>query len=102
MNVRQGDTFRSIAREVGISYKKLAKYNERDKNDRLIPGEIIYLKKKQKKADKAYKNRPHRVKAGESMYSIAQYYGIRLESLYKMNDLSPDYSIQVGDLLRVR
>lgn len=102
LNVRQGDTFRSIAREVGISYKKLAKYNERDKNDRLIPGEIIYLKKKQKKADKAYKNRPHRVKAGESMYSIAQYYGIRLESLYKMNDLSPDYSIQVGDLLRVR
>ena len=102
LNVRQGDSFRSIAREVGISYKKLAKYNERDKNDRLIPGEIIYLKKKQKKADKAYKNRPHRVKAGESMYSIAQYYGIRLESLYKMNDLSPDYSIQVGDLLRVR
>lgn len=102
LNVRQGDTFRSIAREVGISYKKLAKYNERDKNDRLIPGEIIYLKKKQKKADKAYKNRPHRVKAGESMYSIAQYYGIRLESLYKMNDLSPDFSIQVGDLLRVR
>lgn len=102
LNVRQGDTFMSIAREVGISYKKLAKYNERDKNDRLIPGEIIYLKKKQKKADKAYKNRPHRVKAGESMYSIAQYYGIRLESLYKMNDLSPDYSIQVGDLLRVR
>lgn len=102
LNVRQGDTFRSIAREVGISYKKLAKYNERDKNDRLIPGEIIYLKKKQKKADKAYKNRPHRVKAGESMYSIAQYYGIRLGSLYKMNDLSPDYSIQVGDLLRVR
>lgn len=102
LNVRQGDTFRSIAREVGISYKKLAKYNERDKNGRLIPGEIIYLKKKQKKADKAYKNRPHRVKAGESMYSIAQYYGIRLESLYKMNDLSPDYSIQVGDLLRVR
>ena len=102
LNVRQGDTFRSIAREVGISYKKLAEYNERDKNDRLIPGEIIYLKKKQKKADKAYKNRPHRVKAGESLYSIAQYYGIRLESLYKMNDLSPDYSIQVGDLLRVR
>lgn len=102
LNARQGDTFRSIAREVGISYKKLAKYNERDKNDKLVPGEIIYLKKKQKKADKAYKNRPHRVKAGESMYSIAQYYGIRLESLYKMNHLSPDYSIQVGDLLRVR
>lgn len=102
LNARQGDTFRSIAKEVGISYRKLAKYNERDKNDKLVAGEIIYLKKKQKKADKAYKNRPHRVKDGESMYSIAQYYGIRLESLYKMNGLSSEYSIKVGDLLRVR
>lgn len=102
LKARPGDTFRSIGKEVGISYKKIAKYNERDKDDKLEPGEIIYLKKKQKKAEKNYKKRPHRVKAGESMYSIAQYYGIRLSSLYKMNDLSPDYSIQVGDLLRVR
>ena len=99
---RAGDTFKSIAKEVGISYKKIAKYNERDKNDTLIPGEVVYLKKKQKKADKAYKNRPHRVKAGESMYSIAQYYGIRTESLYKMNKLGPDYSLKEGDCLRVR
>lgn len=102
LNARQGDTFKSIAKEVGISYRKLAKYNERDKNDKLIAGEIIYLKKKQKKADKVYKNRPHRVKTGESMYSIAQYYGIRLSSLYKMNKLSPEYNIKVGDYLRVR
>ena len=102
ITVRPGDTFRSIGEEVGISYKKIAKYNERDKDDRLVPGEIIYLKKKQKKAIKAYKNRPHRVKNGESMYSIAQYYGIRTERLYKMNRLNPDYSIQVGDYLRVR
>ena len=99
---RSGDTFKSIAKEVGISYKKIAKYNERDKNDTLNPGEVVYLKKKQKKADKAYKNRPHRVKAGESMYSIAQYYGIRTESLYKMNKLGPDYSLKAGDCLRVR
>lgn len=99
---RSGDTFKSIAKEVGISYKKIAKYNERDKNDTLIPGEVVYLKKKQKKADKAYKNRPHRVKAGESMYSIAQYYGIRTESLYKMNKLGPDYSLKAEDCLRVR
>lgn len=102
LTARPGDTFKSIGKEVGISYKKIAKYNERDKDDKLVPGEVIYLKKKQKKADKVYKNRPHRVKAGESMYSIAQYYGIRTESLYKMNGLKPDYAIQVGDCLKVR
>ena len=92
----------AASKEVGISYKKLAKYNERDKDDKLVEGEIIYLKKKQKKAEKAYKDRPHRVKAGESMYSIAQNYGIRLSSLYKMNGLKADYSIKVNDILRVR
>ena len=30
---RRGDTFRSIAAEMDISYRKLARYNERDKND---------------------------------------------------------------------
>lgn len=102
LKVKSGDTFKSLAKEVGISYRKLAKYNERKKNDKLFAGEIIYLKKKQKKADKMYKKRPHRVKSGESMYSIAQYYGIRLSSLYKMNHLSPDYTLKVGDTLRVR
>ena len=84
-----------------ISYKKIAKANERNKKDRLEAGDIIYLKKKRKRADKASKNRPHIVKAGESMYSIAQTYGIRLKSLYKKNHLSSDYQIAVGDTLRV-
>lgn len=99
---RNGDTFRSLEKETGISRRKLAKYNERDKNDALQAGDIIYLQKKQKKASKAFKNKPHTVKAGESMYSIAQTYGIRLKSLYKMNHMSPDDSIVAGQQLKVR
>ena len=102
LQARKGDTFESIGKEIGISGKKIAKYNERDYRDRLEENEIIWLKKKQKKADKAYEGRRHLVKAGESMYSIAQYYGIRLKSLYKMNHLKPDYQLRIGDELRVR
>lgn len=98
---RAGDTFKKIGQEVDLSYRKIAKYNERNKNDVLQPGEVIYLKKKQKHADKAYKGRPHIVKPNDSMYSIAQFYGIRLKSLYKMNHLLPDYQLRVGDVLRV-
>ena len=101
LKVRKGDTFKSIGDEVGISYRKLAKYNERDKKDALQEGEIIYLKKKRSSAPKQFRNRPHVVKAGDSMYSIAQQYGIRLKSLYKKNHLEPDYQIRVGDKLRV-
>lgn len=99
---RQGDTFKTIAEEVGISYRKLASYNERDKHDVLTAGEVIWLKKKQKRAPKDFKGRLHYVRAGESMYSIAQAYGIRLKSLYKMNHLKPDYDMHVGDGLRLR
>ena len=99
---RRGETFRSIGDELDLSYRKLAKYNERDMNDQLEDGEIVWLEKKARKAPKEYKNRPHIVQPGESMYSIAQYYGIRLERLYKMNGLTPDYNIRVGDQLKLR
>ena len=102
LQARQGDTFKSIGKEVGISWRKLAKYNERDKHDLLNKGDIIYLKKKRKKAPKQYKKRPHVVQAGESMYTISQRYGIRLESLYKMNHLDPSCQIRVGMKLKVR
>lgn len=102
VRARRGDTFRRIADELDVSYRKLASYNERKKNDLLEEGEIVWLQKKRRKAPKEFKNRPHRVEAGESMYSISQRYGIQLKSLYKLNDLSPNYVIRTGDRLRVR
>ena len=102
IRARRGDTFRRIADDMDISYRKLARYNERNKNDVLAEGEIIWLQKKAKKAPKAFKNKPHRVEPGESMYTISQRYGIRVKYLYKMNGLGPEYVIRTGDLLRVR
>lgn len=99
---REGDTFKSIGREVNISWRKLAKYNEMDKKTILHKGDIVYLKKKRKKAPKQYKKHPHTVMPGESMYTISQKYGIRLKNLYKMNHLSPDFQIRPSVLLKVR
>ena len=98
---RKGDSFQSLSNELCIGKRKLAKYNERSYKEELAAGDVIYLKKKRKKATKEYKNRPHIVQNGESMYLISQKYGIRLSSLYKKNHLSPDYQIKVGDKLRV-
>ncbi len=98
---RNGDTFRSIGKEMDISYRKLAKYNERDKDDVLTDGDRVYLRKKRTRADKGFKKQPHTVRGGESMYDISQLYGIRLKSLYKKNNLSSDYMPRVGDKLKV-
>ena len=100
--VRDGDNFKALGKEVGISWRKLARYNERDKHTVLHKGDIIYLKKKRKKAPKQYKKRPHVIQPGESMYSISQKYGIRLKSLYKMNHLDPNVPVSIGTQLRVR
>lgn len=98
---RQGDTFRSIANEFDLSYKKISRYNERNNDDVLDAGDIVYLEKKRSKADKMFKDNLHIAKAGESMYSIAQMYGVKLKSLYKKNHLSADYQLRVGDKIKV-
>jgi LysM repeat protein len=79
------------------------KYNDLSKNYTLTVGDILYLRKKAKRASKEYINKPHVVEEGQSMYDIAQMYGIRLKSLYQLNNLSPKkYNVQVGDLIWLR
>ena len=92
----------SIAKEVGISERKLASYNELPVSASLSEGDIVYLKKKAKKAPKSYVDRLHYVRAGESMYSISQLYGIRMKNLYKMNNMTPYDNIVIGQGLRLR
>ena len=66
----------------------------------LQAGDVIYLEKKKKKADKAYSQ--HIVQIGESMHSISQQYGIQVKSLYKLNKKDKDYIPEEGDVLKLR
>lgn len=97
---RKGDTFESLSDEFDISARKIRKYNDLYKGYTIQQGDIIYLEKKNRRANKAYET--HQVKPGESLYLISQRYGIRLERLYKMNKKSADYIPQSGDVLRLR
>lgn len=97
---RDGDTFRLLGGEFDVSWKKLVKYNDLHEEYTLEAGDIIYLKKKNKKAQKPYKE--YIVRDGDSMHSISQKFGIRLKNLYKMNKLDGDYVPEVGDKLKLR
>jgi len=99
---REGDTWASLAKELRISQSKLQKYNESESDADIRPGIFIYLAKKQSKGPKEMKGKWHKITASDSMYSIAQLYGIQLASLYKLNYKDADYEPAVGDLLRVR
>ena len=99
--VRSGDSWKSISKEFDISQKKLRKYNDLYKGYALQVGDILYLEKKNKKADKEHI--VHVLRAGESMYSISQKYGIRLKNLYKLNKMDEnDPAPEVGTILRLR
>ncbi|MCD7900627.1 MAG: glucosaminidase domain-containing protein [Bacteroides sp.] len=100
IKARKGDTFKSIGKEFDISWKKLIKYNDLHEGYTLMSGDIIYLKKKNKKASKEYS--VYTVKEGDSMHTISQKYGIRLKNLYKMNKKDDEYIPEVGDRLKVR
>ena len=98
---QNGDTWEGLAKELGISAKKLRKYNDLYESYRLQKGDIVYLKKKNKKAKPGQVT--HIIRAGESMHSISQKYCIQLKCLYKMNRMNigsatPD----AGYILRIR
>ena len=98
---RSGDTWKSLSKEFDISKRKLRKYNDLYKDYVIQDGDILYLEKKNRKAQKG--NIVHVLRHGESMYSISQKYGIRLKRLYKMNNMKPeDDAPAVGTILRLR
>ena len=99
---RAGDTFEALAKEYGVSARKLRRNNEVDKRYQLQAGDIVYFEKKQKQAAKEYKKKYHALQAGESLYKVSQLYGVRLKTLYNINRYAPDYTPKVGDRIRLR
>jgi hypothetical protein len=94
------DDFDRIARDLGLKVGDLERFNEVYGDFSLQKGDIVYLEKKKKKAGKP--NYDHVVQAGESMYGIAQQYGIQIKSLYKINKKEPEYVPVEGDVLKLR
>jgi LysM repeat protein len=97
---RFNDSLEEIAKDLGFNVKNLAKYNEIPVGFPLQQGDIIYLEKKKKMADKP--NMYHTVRVGESMHSISQRYGMQIHSLYKLNKRHIDYVPLENDVLKLR
>ena len=101
--VEIGDDMATISRETGVSLKRLYKYNDLPKDYAPTQGDVLYLQKKRKQASREFRKNPiHIVEPNQSMFDIAQLYGMRLENLYKLNLVGPEYAPQVGDILRIR
>lgn len=78
---KPGDSFYKIASDFDLELDALYKYNDFNKDEKIVPYEKIYVEAKRRKALEPY----HVVTKGETMRSISQLHGIRLGSLYKKN-----------------
>lgn len=97
-----GDTWQSLALVYGLKERKLRTINEYPAGYQPTSGTPVYLDTKHSRAAKSLKGKSHIVRAGESMHSISQIYGIRMKTLYKVNHLPLDYQPRPGDSLRLR
>ncbi|GHT21507.1 N-acetylmuramoyl-L-alanine amidase [Bacteroidia bacterium] len=97
----EDDSYEKIARDLGFRIRDLVKWNEVPHADfPLFKGDIVWLQKKNKKAELPFSE--HRVREGESMHKISQWYGIHVKQLYKLNHKTGDYVPQVDDVLQLR
>lgn len=96
---RANDNLSLIALEFNVSVRKLRKWNDLTRKSQLHEGDIIYLQSKKKRASSQHKM--HTVKGGESLWSISQQYGVKVESLVKRNKLA-SANVAVGQELRLR
>lgn len=99
---REGDKFGDIAKTFALTERTLRKYNEINPKSTADPiaGEIIYIEKKPKQW--SGEKDIHKVKEGETLTSLSQEYGIRKNSLARLNRIRPDAPLQAGQHIRLK
>lgn len=92
------DNVVSLARKGKITIKQFLDFNDIDKNHRVEPGQVYYLKPKNTKAAVHY----HIVRPQETWWSISQKYGIKQASLLAKNRVRKPISLQTGRVVWLR
>lgn len=93
--ITKGTSFLSIAEEHKISLSRLFDFNDMPPQETADADQLLYLQRKRKTGN----NETHVVGLGETLYSIAQSEGIRLESLLSLNFLHEGQQPEVGETL---
>ena len=92
-----GDTYSDIAKEFGMKTKDLLRFNDVDADHEIRAWQEVYLQEKHDKAPADYHSIV--IGEGESIHSIAQRMGMKLQCLKELN---PDSSDIQGTRLRLR
>lgn len=94
------ETALAAAVRMGIPYARFLKFNDLKDGDVLIDYQYCFIQPKKKSFHG--KEDVHEVKKDERMYEIAQFYGIDLEHLYKLNKLQAGQEPENGALIYLK
>ena len=97
---QEGDSWGSIAYMLGMEEKTLRRINDADAKQALRGGDRIYMFPKRSLADKQHKR--HLVQPGETAWDIAQRYGMKMSSLYKLNGIPAGTPLTTKQWLKLR
>lgn len=100
VRAKNGDTPLGLSLSLDVKLKKIYRYNELGTGDKLREGQVLYLQPKRYRAAKGLDY--HTVKEGETVYQIAQFYGIKTTALLKKNNMWYASEIKPGDVLHLR
>ena len=92
-------TIDELADLLDFDPNKLISYNDLLPHNRIIVGQIYYLKAKRNKARIFY----HTVQEGDTVWMVAQNYGVKQNNLMKMNRIiDSEINLEVGRVLWLR
>ena len=98
----EGETYRSIASEYHLFRCELLRYNDLKGDQELLPGTVVYLAAKKKKAPQGLDK--YIVETdGEDFHAICQRFALREKAILKLNNLkSAPTDLREGDEIKLR
>lgn len=97
---KEGDTYEQIAAEFSMKESTIYRYNDIGPGVRPEPGSIVYLQRKRCRAPQG--NNVHTMQEGETLWSVAQWYGIRLNALCRKNKIDKSEQLVPGQQISLR
>jgi LysM repeat protein len=95
---REGDTQKSLGKELDMMPWQFRKYNGVSKSHVFNLGDKIYLQPKKNHAAYTW----HTVRLGQTIWDISQIYGIKTSAIIRKNRLNPNESLQAGTKLSLQ
>ena len=97
----EGESYKSIAKQYHLFKWEILRYNDLKEEEPLLPGTIVYLEAKKKKAPKGLEM--YIVSEdGEDFHAICQRFAVKEKAILKLNGWVPPVELEEGDEIKLR